>query len=205
MKTAGRTRSVATVASAIPPITARASGAFCSLPSSNPSDIGIIPAIMAQPVMMIGRSRPLAAVMAARSAGMPSSRRWRSAKLTSMIAFETATPTAMIAPMNDSMFSVDARDPERQHDAREDRRHRSHGGQGQPRFLEVGGQHDQDHDHGHEEADLEESNISRMGPTWPRSSTSVPLGGCPARMMAASSRSITRPRSSPSMLAVRLR
>ena len=71
VKTAGRTRSVATVASAMPPITARASGAFCSLPSSNPSDIGIMPAIMAQPVMMMGRSLPLAAVMAARSAGMP--------------------------------------------------------------------------------------------------------------------------------------
>ena len=56
--------------------------------------------------MMIGRSRPLAAVIAARSAGIPSSSRWRSPKLTSMIAFETATPTAMIAPMNDSMFRV---------------------------------------------------------------------------------------------------
>ena len=68
--------------------------------------MGIIPAIMAQAVMMIGRSLPLAAVMAARSAGIPSSRRWRSPKLTSMIAFDTATPTAMIAPMNDSIFSV---------------------------------------------------------------------------------------------------
>ena len=106
VKTAGRTSSVAKVARAMPPITARPSGAFCSLPSSRASDMGIIPAIMAQPVMMIGRSRPLAAVIAARSAGIPSSRRWRSPKLTSMIAFETATPTAMIAPMNDSMLSV---------------------------------------------------------------------------------------------------
>ncbi len=56
--------------------------------------------------MMIGRSRPLAAVIAAWSADMPSSSRWRLPKLTSMIAFETATPTAMIAPMNDSMFRV---------------------------------------------------------------------------------------------------
>ena len=105
--------------------------------------------------MMIGRSRPLAAVIAARSAGIPSSRRWRSPKLTSMIAFETATPTAMIAPMNDSMFRVVPRDPERQHDAAEDRRHRRHGRQGQPGGLEVGGQHDQDHDHGHAQADLQ--------------------------------------------------
>ena len=90
----------------MPPMTARPSGAFCSLPSSSPSDIGIMPATMAQPVMMIGRSRPLAAVIAARSAGIPSSRRCRSPKLTSMIALDTATPTAMIAPMNDSMLSV---------------------------------------------------------------------------------------------------
>ena len=48
-------------------------------------------------------------------------------------------------------------------------------------------------------------NISLIGRTCPRSSTSVPRGGWPARAIAASSRLITRPRSSPSMLAVRLR
>src|SRR5947209_8655445 len=58
-----------------------------------------------------------------------------------MIAFDTATPTAMIAPMNDSMFKVvfvtqsASTTP--------------------ARTLEVGGQHDQDHDHGHGQADLQ--------------------------------------------------
>ena len=196
---------MATVASAIPPITARPSGAFCSLPSSIPSDIGIMPAIMAQPVMMMGRSLPLAAVTAARSAGMPSSRRWRSAKLTSMIAFDTATPTAMIAPMNDSMFSVDrvsasaTTTPQStagtEATAATANRDSWKYAVSMIRITTTATPRPISRD----------SNMSRMGRTWPRSSTSVPLGGWPARMMAASRRSITRPRSSPSMLAVRLR
>ena len=61
-KTAGSTIRVATVAAASPPMTARPSGAVCSPPSPKPSAIGTMPAIMAQLVIRIGRSRPLAPV-----------------------------------------------------------------------------------------------------------------------------------------------
>ena len=48
---------VATVANSSPPMTARASGAFCSPPSPTPSAIGIMPRIIAPAVMSTGRSR----------------------------------------------------------------------------------------------------------------------------------------------------
>ena len=61
---------------------------------------------MAQLVIRIGRSRPSAPKTAASAASAPSSRRRRSAKVTSRMAFATATPMAMIAPMNDWMLIV---------------------------------------------------------------------------------------------------
>ncbi len=64
-----------------------------------------MPAIIARLVMRIGRSRLAAPSTAAAFASAPA-RRARSAKVTSRIAFAIATPTAMIAPMNDWMFSV---------------------------------------------------------------------------------------------------
>src|SRR6516165_4864698 len=53
----GTKNKVAKVAILRPPITARASGAFCSPPSPSPSAIGSMPMIMAHAVMMMGRSR----------------------------------------------------------------------------------------------------------------------------------------------------
>ena len=72
-----------------------------------------------------------------------------------MIALETATPTAMIAPMNDSMFSVvrviqsASTTPERTAGTEATAETAS------MRRLEIGRQHDQDHEHGHAQADLQ--------------------------------------------------
>ena len=104
-KTEGSTKRVASVAAARPPITARPSGAVCSPPSPNASAIGTMPASIAQLVMRMGRSRPCAPSTAASAASAPP-RRLRSAKVTSKMALATATPMAMIAPMNDWMLSV---------------------------------------------------------------------------------------------------
>jgi len=81
-------------------MTARPSGAVCSPPSPRPSAIGIIPAIIAKLVIRIGRRRVLAPSIAASYGSRPSAR-LRSAKVTSRMAFATATPMAMIAPMKD--------------------------------------------------------------------------------------------------------
>src|SRR5260221_14624502 len=69
--TLGSTNSVATVASARPPTTARPSGAVWSPPSPRPRASGIMPAIIAQLVIKIGRSRERAPSMAAVAAGGP--------------------------------------------------------------------------------------------------------------------------------------
>jgi len=90
-----------TVDAASPPITARPSGASCSAPNAT----GTMPAIMANVVIRIGRRRLVAPRIAARSAAAPSTR-YCSAKVASKIAFATATPIAMIAPMNDCTFNV---------------------------------------------------------------------------------------------------
>ena len=111
--TEGSTNRVAAVAAARPPITARPRGAFCWPDSPKASAMGSMPAIMAQVVIRMGRSRlpapsTAAAVLArsreAASRGRQSRR--PSAKVTSRMALAIATPTAMIAPMNDWMFSV---------------------------------------------------------------------------------------------------
>ena len=120
--------SVASVAPISPPITARPSGAVCSPPSPRPSAIGIMPAIIAQaghqdrPQPARPRLRP-----PPRGTGMPSTR-LRSANVTSRIALATATPIAMIAPMNDWMLSVVPREPA----ARPPRPRRPPGGSARP-------------------------------------------------------------------------
>ena len=69
------------------------------------SAIGIMPAIMAALVIRTGRMRR--APRRWRSAAeIPPCRRDCSANVTSRIAFATATPIAMMAPMNDWTFSV---------------------------------------------------------------------------------------------------
>jgi len=76
------------------------SGAVCCPASPKPSAIGIMPAIIARLVIKMGRKRLCAPSTAAASAAAPP-RRLRSANVTRRIAFATATPIAMIAPMND--------------------------------------------------------------------------------------------------------
>ena len=65
-----------------------------------PNAIGIIPASIAKLVIKIGRRRLRAPSIAASHGSRPSIR-LRSAKVTSRMAFATATPIAMIAPMKD--------------------------------------------------------------------------------------------------------
>ena len=67
--------------------------------------MGSMPATIAQLVIRIGRSRLAAPVTAASGTAAPPTL-LRSANVTSRMAFATATPIAMIAPMSDSMFSV---------------------------------------------------------------------------------------------------
>ena len=88
-------------------MTARPSGRVL-LPGFAPaSAIGSMPAIMAQVVIRIGRSRLPAPSTAAAVADWPRrAGRRLSANVTSRMALAIATPTAMIAPMNDWMFNV---------------------------------------------------------------------------------------------------
>src|SRR4029453_18186196 len=103
--TDGSTISVARVAAARPPITARPRGAVASAPSPKASAMGIMPAIIAALVINTGRMRDCAASMAVCTGEVPCTRDC-SANVTSRIAFATATPIAMMAPMNDCTFSV---------------------------------------------------------------------------------------------------
>ena len=83
---------------------ARASAAFCSSPGP-PIAIGIIPTIMAAAVISTGRTRVWPASRAARNALRPLSCCSR-ANETSRIEFAEATPTAIIAPINDGTLRV---------------------------------------------------------------------------------------------------
>ena len=66
-----------------------------------------MPRIIASAVISTGRSRVAAGAQRRLERGeLASSARASLAKLTSRIEFETAIPTAMIAPMNDSTLSV---------------------------------------------------------------------------------------------------
>ena len=87
-------------------MTARPRGAFCSPPSPSATAIGTMPRIMASAVMSTGRSRVFPASMAASRTPMFCVTRASLAEFTRRMLFEVAIPTAMIAPMNDSTFSV---------------------------------------------------------------------------------------------------
>ena len=92
------------VANSSPPITARASAAFCSSPAP-PIAIGIMPTIIAAAVISTGRIRVWPASIAASKAVLPASCCSR-AKVTSRMEFADATPTAMIAPISEGTLSV---------------------------------------------------------------------------------------------------
>ena len=70
----GTKKSVIPVATSSPPMTARPSCAFCSLPSPIPSDIGSIPIIIASAFINTGRRRVIPAASAAPTASRPTSR-----------------------------------------------------------------------------------------------------------------------------------
>ena len=71
LNTVGTKKSVATVATKRPPITARPSGAFCSPPSPSANAIGSMPMIMASAVISTGRKRVKPASSAAAAASRP--------------------------------------------------------------------------------------------------------------------------------------
>ena len=105
-KTEGKIAKVEMVANSSPPMTARPSGALSSAPVPSARAIGIMPAIMAMLVMSTGLIRVRAPSSAAAAEERPRTRR-SSANVTSRIAFATATPIAMMAPMKDCMFKVE--------------------------------------------------------------------------------------------------
>src|SRR6266849_5166649 len=95
---AGTRKRVNTVETVSPPMTARASGRFVSLPSPMPSAIGTRPTMVAMVVMRIGRSRVRPASTVASIRSLPRSRSTL-AKSTSRTPFETTMPTIMMIPM----------------------------------------------------------------------------------------------------------
>jgi len=82
-----------------PPITARASGRFVSLPSPMPSAMGTRPTMVAMVVMRMGRSRVRPARTTAETMSRPSRSRSTLAKSTSSTPLETTIPTIMMIPM----------------------------------------------------------------------------------------------------------
>src|SRR5262249_25556007 len=100
----GTASNVVGVANRRPPMTARASAAFCSSPAP-PIAMGIMPTIIAAAVISTGRIRVRPASIAACRAVRPASCCSR-AKVTSRMEFAEATPTAMIAPISDGTLSV---------------------------------------------------------------------------------------------------
>ena len=163
-----------------------------------------MPAVMAQLVIRIGRSRPSRPSTAARLASAPSSRRCCSANVTSRIALATATPMAMIDPMNDWRLTVVrvsqsiSTTPATTAGVVETTTSASRTdwklAVSSSRITTI---------------DIPRPmpsprRISSIGRICPRTSTVAPLGGAPARRIARSTRPATRPRSSPAMLAVRL-
>ena len=85
-------------------MTARASAAFCSSPGA-PIAMGTMPTIIAAAVISTGLIRVCPASIAASKADLPASCCSR-AKVTSRMEFAEATPTAMIAPINEGTLSV---------------------------------------------------------------------------------------------------
>ena len=83
-----------------------AQGAFCWPDSPRAKAMGNMPAIMAQVVIRIGRKPAGRALDGRRRRPARPAAAGFSANVTSRMALAIATPTAMIAPMNDWMFSV---------------------------------------------------------------------------------------------------
>ena len=106
-----------------------------------------MPTVIAQAVIRIGRRRSLAPTMAASIEGLPFFQ-WSSMNVTSITEFDTETPRHMIEPMNDSMFSEVLVQNRMMAMPASTPGHGADGNQGQARRLEIGGQEDEDHEHG---------------------------------------------------------
>ncbi len=151
-KIEGTTSKVATVDITRPPITARPSGACIWLPRSSARAIGTMPTVIAQAVIRIGRRRSLAPTIAA-----------------SVEDFARLPVLIHERHQHDRVRHRDAQAHDRAHerldvqrgvgdvedgrDAREDSRHGADRDQGQARRLEVGGQEQEDHEHGDPQPD----------------------------------------------------
>ena len=122
---------MAKVAAASPPITARPSEAACPPLKA----IGIMPAIIAALVIRIGRNRLRAPSMAA-SAELAPAVRLRSAKVTSKMAFATATPRLMIAPKGLNV-ECSVSQPQRQDDPGQNGGERRDNDEGQAQGLKI--------------------------------------------------------------------
>ena len=107
----------------IPPRMARASDAYCSLPGSSASAIGINPSTVARVVIRIGRNRIEQASEIALRMGMPLARSVPTNSTIRML-FDTAMPAIMITPISDITFSVVPGRKQEQHNPAETRRNR---------------------------------------------------------------------------------
>ncbi len=99
MKTVSSTEAVS------PPMMARASGAYCSLPVPSFSAMGTMPMMVASEVIRMGRSRTRQDVITASSTDWPCSSR-RCANSTIRMLLEAAMPTSIRTPISDITFSV---------------------------------------------------------------------------------------------------
>ena len=88
-----------------PPMMARASGAYCSLPVPSFRAMGTIPMMVASEVIKIGRRRTRQEVITASSTDLPCSSR-RCANSTIRMLLEAAMPTSIRTPISDITFRV---------------------------------------------------------------------------------------------------
>src|SRR5262245_46028225 len=102
---AGTIKTVSTTETVSPPMMARASGAYCSLPVPSFRAMGIIPIMVANDVINIGRSRTLQEVITASSTDFPCSSS-RCVNSTIKMLFDAAIPTNISTPMSDITFRV---------------------------------------------------------------------------------------------------
>ena len=210
--TDGSTKSLAVMEKIKPPTTARPSGAVCSPPSPMPRAIGIMPAIMAKLVMIRGRSRRWAASTAA----------------TPGLVAVAAEGLGKVGQQDrvggchadghdqaDKRLDVErcARYPQRHRRTGDHRRHRRDRSQRQPHRLEVGGQEQENDDDGHDQSDRQAlqqpAAAERAEHLLHRHHLAANVDLRSARRRAGGLQGavewpITRPRSSPSMLAVML-
>ena len=126
-------------------------------------------------------------------------------KVDSNTELETETPTHMIEPMNDSMFSVVPVIKQDDRHAADHARHRADRDQSQLERLEIAGQQDQDHHHREDQADRQRLEHLGHGRDLAADVDPHPAGRLAGIGDGLGDLTDARPRSSPSTLAVMLR